>query len=549
SHIVFGAGQFAPQTASGRHLIAHELAHVVQQGGGGPAPIRRTVAPDYVIDDPFAGRTRPGAPLRVTFARDSAAIPAAQLPTLDAFKSGPDRALDLELLGLATEDELATKPTLPKQRVDAVDAELGKPRAAPAPFNTAHAGKRNATAGALANTQDRANIAFNRAVEVRKPGEVSLSPATPVTSPTTCAAPIETAFQAAKTMAFDWIDVTRTELAARPVAGTIAGSLDTFFGSHDASFARRVHHNLGLIRSEVNSLAQPANHDCADPNLPGCVGAAAFNSGGAMTICAGYTARTPEDRARNLVHEAGHSTKNLRIRGTANRSDTKDFSYRSERGIHLLGQLDPDQALSNSDSYTMLLMTQRVPAAITPTMRPPGDPAPAGFTKTSDADKTRRAIALAERWARLASQGLTDVHGSLRDVGRGNPVPTTLGDPRRQDKILAEIKRRFPPILGGATVTGDDLLMIAGVLDRYAELALLFDLPIAASPAAATAFTRPAPGRLALGVDTAFLAANERTRARRVVDAAIELIPTAHIRAARRGDYGEFAEFVRNLFQ
>jgi hypothetical protein len=31
NHIVFGEGQFAPQTPSGRTLLAHELAHVVQQ--------------------------------------------------------------------------------------------------------------------------------------------------------------------------------------------------------------------------------------------------------------------------------------------------------------------------------------------------------------------------------------------------------------------------------------------------------------------------------------------------------------------------------------
>ncbi|HWS90093.1 MAG TPA: DUF4157 domain-containing protein [Pyrinomonadaceae bacterium] len=31
SHVVFGAGQYAPGTPAGRHLLAHELAHVVQQ--------------------------------------------------------------------------------------------------------------------------------------------------------------------------------------------------------------------------------------------------------------------------------------------------------------------------------------------------------------------------------------------------------------------------------------------------------------------------------------------------------------------------------------
>lgn len=39
SDIVFGAGRFSPDTAGGARLLAHELTHVVQQGGGrGPAP-------------------------------------------------------------------------------------------------------------------------------------------------------------------------------------------------------------------------------------------------------------------------------------------------------------------------------------------------------------------------------------------------------------------------------------------------------------------------------------------------------------------------------
>jgi Domain of unknown function (DUF4157) len=42
--VVFGAGQYSPDTAAGRKLLAHELAHVVQQGGtrfnpGQPLPL------------------------------------------------------------------------------------------------------------------------------------------------------------------------------------------------------------------------------------------------------------------------------------------------------------------------------------------------------------------------------------------------------------------------------------------------------------------------------------------------------------------------------
>ena len=37
-HIVFGAGRFAPHAAHGKSLLAHELAHVLQQRRGGSAP-------------------------------------------------------------------------------------------------------------------------------------------------------------------------------------------------------------------------------------------------------------------------------------------------------------------------------------------------------------------------------------------------------------------------------------------------------------------------------------------------------------------------------
>jgi hypothetical protein len=45
SSVVFGAGQYAPESASGRRLLAHELAHVVQQQDGAAQAVRRTPAP------------------------------------------------------------------------------------------------------------------------------------------------------------------------------------------------------------------------------------------------------------------------------------------------------------------------------------------------------------------------------------------------------------------------------------------------------------------------------------------------------------------------
>ncbi len=43
SDVVFGTGEFSPNTDSGRHLLAHELTHVVQQGGSGGLVQRESV--------------------------------------------------------------------------------------------------------------------------------------------------------------------------------------------------------------------------------------------------------------------------------------------------------------------------------------------------------------------------------------------------------------------------------------------------------------------------------------------------------------------------
>jgi len=44
NQIVFGAGHYAPGTTAGRRLLAHELAHTIQQGGAGPANTNRAAS-------------------------------------------------------------------------------------------------------------------------------------------------------------------------------------------------------------------------------------------------------------------------------------------------------------------------------------------------------------------------------------------------------------------------------------------------------------------------------------------------------------------------
>jgi hypothetical protein len=55
-HVVFGAGEYQPHGDAGRRLIAHELAHVVQQRRGSPgARVQRTADPTIFSCQPFQG--------------------------------------------------------------------------------------------------------------------------------------------------------------------------------------------------------------------------------------------------------------------------------------------------------------------------------------------------------------------------------------------------------------------------------------------------------------------------------------------------------------
>jgi hypothetical protein len=60
--IAFGAGQYAPETARGRRLLAHELVHTVQQSAAGPGSsagarlLQRTIGDGHDLSSPrFAG--------------------------------------------------------------------------------------------------------------------------------------------------------------------------------------------------------------------------------------------------------------------------------------------------------------------------------------------------------------------------------------------------------------------------------------------------------------------------------------------------------------
>lgn len=86
-HIVFGVGQYAPNTAGGRWVLAHELTHVLQQNGDNRAHrIQRLGDPSQVPGGfacPVASSTPGGVHVHVLFEVGSATLSPGGLAAID----------------------------------------------------------------------------------------------------------------------------------------------------------------------------------------------------------------------------------------------------------------------------------------------------------------------------------------------------------------------------------------------------------------------------------------------------------------------------------
>ena len=117
-HVVFGAGQYAPGTGEGLRLLAHELAHVVQQGMAGAPRVDRANAAD-----PRLPATLPEALSHAT--ASAAAIGAA----LTSLAGSPDkRSQNVPLL--VAQKALTIRPLTPRH-----DSTVATPLAPNPPIN------------------------------------------------------------------------------------------------------------------------------------------------------------------------------------------------------------------------------------------------------------------------------------------------------------------------------------------------------------------------------------------------------------------------------
>lgn len=387
SDIWFNRGEFDPGSQRGRHLLAHELAHVAQAGAAdGPGTARRKPS-DFQIDD--LPVDAPFDTTQIYFDRSSVNIPASEQAKIAALAKPAKRALTLH--GSSSEDTpAATQAIEIEARLDAVEAALKKaahtgPRArAPHPGEgTGDIDYRSRRGVRVVPTPKGMKAAPNPKDPCGVPGsEVAKNPELK-----TCEDQFDDAFDKTSPSAKEIVDKAEKDIVTTPTAAATA-VVDKFF----TGVARAdVNANVSAIAKQVRQLR--ARHVCHTACDGGCVrpayntGEGLGGAGAMMTICPGFVSAQRDFRVDTLLHESSHANPLMRI---------EDVAYANTR---LVPFLLPADARRNTDSYVLLM--RLVHTAGSKQFGPVNPDVLTGMTGAgagSDTEQTQRAVAWLESW-------------------------------------------------------------------------------------------------------------------------------------------------------
>lgn len=385
--IVFGASQYQPHTSEGKRLLAHELVHTVQQGGG-PAPQVQRSATDYqIMNLPASAAAETD---RIFFERGSDVVPASEATKISALAA--PAAQNLTLHGFSSEDASAVDRTARvTARLDAVDVAL---RAA------GHTG--DGTANSRVKVPHPNEGVGDVDYRHRRSVQVLPTPVGSASVPTTvnpCGAAgsqvasgaaltaCEASFTSSHPTALAAANAAERDVVTTPTAAANALVARFFAGVPRAD----VDKNVKAIAAQVRQL--PTRHRCHTSCDGGC-GRPAYNSGqglgasGAMmTLCPDFVSAGLDFRIETLIHEASHGNPVMSI---------DDIAYSNTRLVPFLLAAD---SVRNTDSYVLLMRLVHSAGSMTP--GPAAPDVPLSMTGTgpgSDTEQAQRAIAWLESW-------------------------------------------------------------------------------------------------------------------------------------------------------
>lgn len=513
SHIVFGAGQYQPGSNEGRRLLAHELAHTVQQGGSGVQVQRDTkdFRVTQVQPDP-AERTEGIAP-RFFFEFDRSDL-REEVPA--------EKAERERLLAWAAEyneenkdkKEHEKKPVRITGRASQEGSRVSNRQLAMERAKTV-AGILRSQGVRVRESDIRVDMRYTKhPVDYRFYRSVELGDPTCDESASKKAkdlADCETAFTDAHVRAMEIANAAMDRIRpdTDPAAATIQPptvTRDDLLTRHFPGIQRAT--LLPLFESVLKRLgevASSAGHTCEDRcnDKEVCERAASAGAGRPLTLCAPFyipdfhDGLTVDLRVFAVMHETTHSA----VVPGSNPAESVgiDIGYSKTR---LFGVLTGQEALRNADSYVMTLLmlagsAGNAPAVLAARSAPPSDKlqltTPTGETGDRNV-RARRAIGFAESWLNYSSfwgpKAYEFVAASLSSWKRKlldttghvmlelwaptfqlhHPGTAELSDPAI-DAFQTDVATRgfpTPPISGHATQ--EDRTKVAGIYDRYSRM-------------------------------------------------------------------------------
>jgi hypothetical protein len=587
SHVAFAEQEYRPGTLTGDLLLAHELAHVVQQSNarGEIQPLQDS-SPETVLEQDAdlaaAGavaslyfnsdalkdlKTRRSSPLALRrckcpkpiatttadFAITGKKIAPADLESLyfernsDALTAPDDAkiaqiitangaASTLTLFGYASEDETAGLGML---RANKVDSSL----AAAAPPHTGTRTPLDKSADVVGKLDYRQNRRV--AVEVPPVGvPVAPPPAAACGHGPPAAVACGTSFTTAHPVAAGWLTSAVAALSAAPLAANTTALLTQLFGG--VGSLATIQGKVAALRAHV--AAMPAQHQCHNDCDAGCsrpayncglgIGVPAADpcntrgSAAMMTFCPDFVkAADVNYRAHTILHEGSHGTAGI---------GAQDIAYQSQRGIITL---TPAQALQNTDSYVLLIRNLHAPGSA---HIGPAVPDTVGGANCPGSDlELCRAIAFSAKWFEISEWDVSLAYGTVvASLSAGAPWP---------DADKREIVHRIAPWFGltdpgtwgaGTPPTNDDKIKLAGIHDRYITLRNLSAKPVTATKAAPAESWVDGTPNTALSVGAGYAAqADDLARTRFI--ALLLVSSTASIDPRLRNSFIEGADQIR----
>ena len=481
-NIVFRGDAFAPDSIAGRRLLAHELAHVVQQGA-----TSRTLQRAPVAGLEVKGRqTGAGGDdvWPVFFERNGSTIDTDGRLAVLLAGGGVDDKRNFDLKGYVSEDEATTPAvgkTLADKRITRVDGALK---------DVGHVGKRNPQP--LPDVGDgRLDYRNVRSVEITKAGAKAATPNCKKTAAQgPCGGKAETEFVATRKTAQGLIDISRRLLNSGTDSAT-NDLRDEFFGGgggkgSGAPVTKTLDANLGKIRAQMDRAAKRKQHRCGTLCDGTCTLAIAYNddvgAASVLTLCPRFINAQPRERTRNFIHEIAHGTPDIGPQGKT--AGTRDLAYRFERR---LPRLTPDQALQNSDSYSLFVMLSADPAF----SRPPRVEDKLSVKKGEQAG-VQDALALLSDWMKWSTQEVGSTYATMVE----SRPPKTAWTNAYYEETMKLIAPHFGLTMPPALPTDDDRIAVAGISDRYRKLqnAVRQDLKVRRNPGLAKTEWPATPG-------------------------------------------------------